>query len=104
MDKKIYKEVYNRSDGYCEVCGNYSGENLELHHILRRKIIANKNNCIMLCQSCHRGTHGVHGRDGHTLDFRLKAGLQHKYFKLGYTEDEVRLLMNGRLYIKETTK
>jgi len=54
----------------------------------------------MLCVSCHRLTNGVHGKNGHILDLELKVGLQHKYFKLGYTEDEVRKLMNGRLYFK----
>ena len=100
MDKKIYNAVSGNADGYCQVCGTYCGDGLELHHILRRKVIADKNNCLMLCVSCHRLTNGVHGKNGHILDLELKVGLQHKYFKLGYTEDEVRKLMNGRLYFK----
>ena len=55
----------------------------------------------MLCGNCHRGTSGIHGRDGHTLDLKLKLKLQRKYFKQGYLENEVRELMNGRLYIEE---
>ena len=100
-DKKVYNAVSSRADGHCEVCHTYYGERLELHHILRRKIEANKDNCIMLCSDCHRGTSGIHGRDGHTLDLELKLKLQRKYFKQGYLENEVRVLMNGRLYIEE---
>jgi len=102
MNKQVYNSVSNRAGGYCEVCHTYYGERLELHHILRRKIEARSENCIMLCQSCHRGTSGIHGRDGHELDLKLKLKLQRKYFKQGYEEDEVRELMNGRLYIRGT--
>ena len=100
MDKRVYHAVSNRAGGYCENCHSYQGDGLELHHILRRKINATKENCIMLCQECHRGTAGIHGRDGHELDLRLKLKVQRKYFKEGYDEDEVRELMNGRLYIR----
>jgi hypothetical protein len=100
MDKRVYHAVSSRAEGYCEVCHQYHGDRLELHHILRRKIDATKENCVMLCGECHRGTAGIHGRDGHELDLRLKLKLQRKYFKEGYAEDEVRKLMNGRLYIR----
>ena len=100
MDKRVYNAVSSKADGYCQGCGAYCGDRLELHHILRRKIMADKHNCVMLCQDCHRGTRGIHGRDGHEFDLRLKLKLQRKYFNLGNTEDEVRELMNGRLYIR----
>jgi len=44
----------------------------------------------MLCGECHRGTNGIHGKNGHILDLELKVGLQHKYFKMGLHEGEVR--------------
>ena len=44
------------------------------------------------------GTKGVHGRDGKELDLKLKLQLQDKYFKQGYSEEETRKLMGGRLY------
>jgi len=100
MDKKIYNAVSGNADGYCQVCHRYGGEYLELHHILRRKIEATKENCMMLCGECHRGTNGIHGKNGHILDLELKVGLQHKYFKMELHEGEVRKLMNGRLYSK----
>lgn len=97
MDKQVYNAVSQRANGRCEVCGR--GGRLELHHILRRKVPATVENCIMLCYECHRGTKGIHGRDGHKLDRELKINLQLKYERQGFSEDEVRRLMGGRLYI-----
>ena len=96
MDKQVYNAVSHRANGACEVCGR--GGHLELHHILRRKVPATVDNCIMLCLECHKGTKGVHGRDGHKLDFELKFNLQCKYERQGLSEDEVRKLMGGKLY------
>ena len=98
MDKKVYKMVSERADGSCEVCGGYTGDRLELHHIVRRKVEANKDNCIMLCWEHHKGTYGVHGREGRALDLKLKKRLQEVYYSQGYTDDEVRLKMGGKLY------
>jgi len=101
MDKKVYKMVSDRADGKCEVCGRWCGSSLELHHILRRKVVATPENCIMLCgNGCHRGSEGIHGKNGHTLDIKLKLKLQETYFDMGMTDEEVRTLMNGRLYLE----
>jgi len=96
MDKAVYKSVSDRADGLCENCTKW--ENLELHHILRRKVPATIDNCIMLCSECHRGTKGVHGKEGHRLDVRFKQGVQAIYLSQGKTENETRVLMGGRLY------
>jgi 5-methylcytosine-specific restriction endonuclease McrA len=98
VDKKIYNAVNERADGCCEVCGKYGGSDLELHHILRRKVPATVENTIMLCVECHRGTKGVHGRDGHILDLKLKLDLQKIYFDMNMLEAEVRYTMGGKLY------
>ena len=98
MNTKVYQDVCSRADGYCEHCGKWFGERLELHHILRRKIQATKDNCLMLCQNDHRGKAGVHGMLGHNLDIYLKKQLQEFYFNQGNNEDEVRKLMCGRIY------
>lgn len=100
MDKRVYHAVSSRADGRCEVCHQYYGDRLELHHILRRKIDATKENCIMLCQNCHRGTKGIHGRDGHELDLKLRLELQDKYYSMGMGEDAVRRWMGGKIYGK----
>ena len=100
MDKKIVEKVLKRSKGLCEVCG--SAYLVELHHIIygrgKRKQHENEFSVIVLCWYCHRGTKGVHGRDGRKLDLYLKKKLQKKYFSMGYSENEVREMMGGKLY------
>lgn len=97
--KDIAEKVINRADGYCEVCG---GLGMDLHHIVggRGKRRQHQNECsvVLLCKDCHQGTYGVHGKHGRGLDIGLKLQLQDKYKELGYAEDEVRVLMGGRLY------
>lgn len=96
MNKKVYNAVAKRSKGRCEYCGRYGA--VELHHILRRKVKETPDNCMMLCPWHHRGTKGVHGRDGRKLDLHFKKQLQKKYFDKGYNENKVRRLMGGKLY------
>ena len=98
MNKQIYNAVSSKADGKCSVCHRYYGDRLELHHILRRKVEATTDNCIMLCQNCHRGTNGIHGKNGHILDLKLKQKVQGHYFDEGIREIEVRKLMSDRLY------
>ena len=99
MDDVIVQEVYNRSKGACEVCGSAG---MELHHIIqgtgKRNRHETSESIVLLCRECHRGTRGVHGRDGAKLNKALKKQLQEKYFLQGYTEEEVREKMGGRLY------
>jgi len=95
MDKKVYSAVSDRANGSCELCGRNG--NLELHHILRRKVVATFSNCIMLCSECHRGTNGIHGKNGHELDFKLKLELQKKYTE-NYPTMDLKTLMGGRFY------
>jgi 5-methylcytosine-specific restriction endonuclease McrA len=95
-NEKVYYQVMNRADGECEVCNKVAA--LELHHILRRRVKETQTNCIMLCHECHQGTFGVHGREGHELDVKLKQKLQTTYFEQGYKEFEVRAMMGGKLY------
>lgn len=66
----------------CEICGRPG----EQHHIVKRSqckamIKANINH-IYLCEEHHRGTEGVHGKEGHKLDIKLKMQLQKELFKL----------------------
>lgn len=98
MDKNVYNQVYERSHEKCEICG--LGGNLELHHILRRKVKENYHNCIMLCAECHRGTKGVHGRDGHILDMYLKYRLQSYYFLEDKPKKEIMALMGGHFIVE----
>ncbi|WP_042683131.1 HNH endonuclease [Anaerosalibacter massiliensis] len=100
MNKKIVQAVQERSKGLCEICG--SPYMTQIHHIVKgkgkRREHENKYSVILLCWDCHMGNKGVHGRDGRELDLYLKKKLQEKYFNLGYTENEVREKMGGKLY------
>jgi 5-methylcytosine-specific restriction endonuclease McrA len=100
MDKDVYKEVRLRSNEFCENCGIFCGDRLELHHILRRRVTATTDNCLMLCYECHRGKYGVHGAYGRFIDVKLKLKLQDLYISRGLEEDAVRKIMGGKLYGK----
>lgn len=99
MDKKIVQAVLERSKGLCEVC---YAPGTELHHIIygkgKRKQHETIESVVLLCYECHRGTNGVHGKNGKELNIKLKKQLQEYYFKQGYTEEETRELMGGKLY------
>jgi hypothetical protein len=97
MVGNVYNDVMVKCQNACYICG--SKKNLELHHIIyrRHKIEADEDNCIILCDECHRGENGVHGRDGFYVDLRLKLELQGIYFARRLSEDKVRLLMGGKL-------
>lgn len=57
----------------CIVC--HTTNNLHLHHVIFGK---NRNNAdkdgltVYLCYDHHEGTNGVHGKNGHELDYILK--------------------------------
>ena len=64
---------------YCKICGN---PYVELHHVIYRSENKNLENCklnfVYLCQEHHRGTYGVHGSKGATLNRKLKLEFQNK--------------------------
>ena len=101
LDQDIAQHVLERAEGVCENCKN-SNYMLQMHHIIggrgKRKQHETKESVILLCWECHHGTKGIHGRDGNELDLKLKLDLQDRYFDMGYTEEEVRELMGGKLY------
>lgn len=98
--RAIYELALRRADGCCEVCGRKTA--LEMHHILsgrgNRTQQERLETVIMLCEFCHRGEKGVHGKDGNELNLKLKLKLQEYYKQQGHSEDEIRKLMGGKLY------
>ncbi len=68
-------------DEACIVCGQRHG--LERHHVMfgnpRRQLAEEDGLWVWLCPEHHRGTYGVHGRDGHELDSVLKRYAQRIY-------------------------
>ena len=62
---------------YCKVCGNpYT----ELHHIMFRSDVKALGHCklnlVNLCVEHHKGTYGVHGSKGASLNRKLKLEFQ----------------------------
>lgn len=84
----------------CYICGLY--EPVEEHHIYHgnanRKISEQNGFKVWLCQEHHRGTGGVHGKLGHSLDIRLKQECERKYISQGHTKEEFIKLI-GKNYI-----
>lgn len=82
----------------CIVCGSW---NVEDHHIYfgvaKRKLSEKYGLKVWLCPSHHRGTNGVHGRDGHKLDQELKQ-LGQKAFEWEHTREEFMSIF-GRSYL-----
>ena len=59
VSKEVYNIVIERDKYCCRVCGSTNW--IQLHHILyrsqRKDLINDINNCIMLCDNCHRLVH-----------------------------------------------
>ena len=83
----------------CIVCGSW---NVEDHHIFfgvaKRKLSEKYGLKVWLCPTHHRGTQGVHGRDGHKLDMELKQ-LGQKCFEYHYGDREEFIRVFGRNYL-----
>lgn len=81
----------------CLVCGNYLVED---HHIFFGK---NRNNSekyglkVWLCNRHHTGSAGVHSKDGHVLDMKLKK-LGQQAFEYHYPDLDF-LKIFGRNYL-----
>ena len=95
----------------CYYCG--TTEDVELHHAIHgkigRKLATQYHLTVGLCESCHRGRFGVHGKYGYEKDLKLKAEAQQAWEKRRIkkgksTPDTVRdewLAIFGVDYIKE---
>lgn len=78
----------------CWVCGN---PNVEAHHSIFKSKCKPLEHCELviyyLCPKHHRSNVGVHGRDGHELDLKLKLDFQNKlemlFDKELLTEEEI---------------
>lgn len=81
----------------CYVCGK---KQTEIHHIYfgsNRRISDKYGFTVRLCPEHHRGTNGVHGMNGHSLDMRLKMEQQEQYELNKSREDFIKLI--GRSYL-----
>lgn len=79
---------------------------LEKHHIYfgigMRQISEQYGFWVYLTAEQHRGTDGVHGKEGHALDLRLKQDCQRR-FEEGHSRAEFMAII-GRNYLAEDTE
>jgi len=79
------------------------GVPLEKHHIYYgsalRKISDRCGFWVWLTPELHRGTYGVHGREGHNLDLLLKRDCQRAYEEENTRESFMKLI--GRNYLDD---
>lgn len=84
----------------CYMTG-YAGPSLHKHHIFfgsgQREISERCGFWVYLKPELHEGEYGVHGRDGHELDLRLKRECQRKYEAIHSREEFMDLI--GRNYL-----
>lgn len=60
-------------------CGYYI---VEIHHVFygnKRKKSTEDGLVVPLCAEHHRGTYGVHGKEGHNLDLKYKKLAEQKW-------------------------
>ena len=76
---------------------------LERHHIYfgagMRQISDKHGFWVWLKPEWHRGTQGVHGRDGHKIDLRLKQDCQRKFEETHSREEFMAII--GRNYLSD---
>ena len=84
--------------GICYRCQKHGVT--ECHHIFygkNRKISDKLGFWVHLCPECHRGTNGVHGKNGHEIDMDLKKMCQWTYEQTHSREEFIEKI--GRSYI-----
>ena len=97
IPQKTRQAVYNRANYACELCGNTTMID-GIHHIIpRRKGIHREETLILSCKRCH----DIAENDANGFQKQLQVSLQKFYASLGYTENETRRLMGGKLYLYE---
>lgn len=93
------------NDHECWVCGRTV--NLELHHCIHgtaNRTLADKYGLyVYLCPACHRGTNGVHGKNGHQRDVTLKNVAQRAWEAVYGSREEFRAIF-GKSFIDDDTK
>lgn len=84
----------------CYICGLYAP--VEEHHIFfgtaNRKMSEKYGLKVYLCEEHHRGTIGVHGKLGHSLDVRLKKDAEKQFLRQGHTIEEF-ISLFGKNYL-----
>ena len=94
------ESILNTEKGVCFACGAHT--KTEKHHIFEgvalRPISERLGLWVYLCPVCHRGTDGVHGREGDRLNRQLKDTAQ-RLWERDHSHDEWMAIF-GRNYKK----
>lgn len=95
IDPKLIEQINKRSYGLCELCGRI-GE--QYHHIYggngRRKLTERVECMAHLCASCHNLLHDI-GENNRYLKLKAQSELSSN----GYSDDEIRKIVGGKLEI-----
>ena len=93
--------ILTGKDKRCYLTGETRG--LEKHHIYfgagLRQISDKHGFWVWLTAEKHRGTKGVHGRDGHEIDLRLKRACQRRFEETHSSEEFMAII--GRNYLPD---
>lgn len=81
----------------CFVCGYWRTEEHHIYFGRNRKVSDRHGFTVYLCAEHHRGTNGVHGKNGHALDQHLKELCQEAY-EIEHSREEFISLI-GRSYL-----
>lgn len=83
-------ESIMKSGKCCFFCGRTSG--LERHHAMHGTANRRKAESLglwtWLCADCHRGTDGVHGKNGRDKDLTLMRAAEYSFLKNGHTLED----------------
>lgn len=82
----------------CFFCGRT--DHLERHHCMKaanRKKSEALGLWVWLCPDCHRGTDGVHGKNGHGKDESLKMAAEYAFLQEHSLEEWMRIF--GKNYL-----
>lgn len=91
--------IMNTKPGECFICGKKTAT--ERHHVCfgvgLRKISEELGLIVYLCPEHHRGTYGVHGKDGNEINRYLKKQAQFEFEKTHAREEWMQRI--GRNYL-----
>jgi hypothetical protein len=94
------KSIITKDLTVCAECG--TSINVEKHHCIHgiagRKLATRYHLIVGLCSECHRGTNGVHGKNGHELDMKYKRLAQQAWEKK-YGDREKFIEVFGKSYL-----
>ena len=95
VSHELYLKVMDRANGRCEICGR-TDVPLTVHHVVGRKRKAHLNNLLALGDTCcHKPPNGVEGNP--EKRYLTLHNYQQWCKKAGFTEEETRFLLNGKL-------